>query len=84
MKTPEEEELQSYSLQNGDHNSKLDKLRQQGNMFQMKEQDKSPEEQLSEVDRGSTWKRAQSNDNKDNPGSQKKNRGTDQEDTKNV
>ena len=40
-----EEELQSYSLQNGDHNSKLGKLRQQRNMFQMKEQDKTPEEQ---------------------------------------
>ena len=35
-------------------------------MFQMKEKDKTPEEQLSEVeiDRQSIWKRIQSNDSK--------------------
>ena len=36
-----------------------------------KKQDKSPEEQLS-GDRQSIWKRIQSNDSKDDPGSQKK------------
>ena len=43
----------------------------------MKEQDKTPEEQLSEEEIGSLPE-------KDDPRSQKKNGGTDQEDTKNV
>ena len=48
-----QEELQSCSLQNGNHNHrKLDKMRQQRNMSQMKEQGKTPEEQLSEVEIG--------------------------------
>ena len=32
---------------------KLDKIRQRSNIFQTKEQDKTPEEQLSEVEIGS-------------------------------
>ena len=56
------------------------------NMFQMKEQDKAPEEQLKQ----SEWKQAiylkkiHSNDKKDDPRPQKNNGGTDQEDTRNA
>ena len=53
-------------------------------MLQMKEQDKTPEEQLKwSGDRQSAWKRIQNNDSKDDPRSWKKNGGTDQEDTRN-
>ena len=52
-----QEELQSCSLWNGNHNHrKLDKISQQRNMFQMKEQDKTPE-QLSEVEIGNLPKK---------------------------
>lgn len=46
-------------------------------MFQMKEQDKTPE-QLS-GDKQSAWKIIQNNNSKDDPKSQKKNGGTGQE-----
>ena len=46
----QKQELQSCSLWNENCNHrKLDKMRQQRNMSQMKEQDKTQEEQLSEV-----------------------------------
>ena len=51
-------------------------MRQQRNMSQIKEQDKTPEEKLS-GDRQSTRKRIQSNDSEDDPRSQKTNVGTD-------
>ena len=69
-----QEELQPCSLQNRNSNHrKLDKMRWQRNMSQMKKQDKTSEEQLSR-DRRPTWKRIQSNDSKDDLRSQKKNR----------
>ena len=60
-------------------------MRQQRNKFQTKEQDKTPEEQLREVNISNLLGgKFQSNDSKDDPGSQKKNGGTDEEDTRNV
>ena len=54
-------------------------------MLQTKEQDKNPEEQLSESgDKQSPWKINQSNDSKDDARSWKKNGGTDREDIRNV
>ena len=59
-------------------------------MFQMKEQDKTPEKQLSEVEIGDLpekkkkKKTTQNNGSKGDPKSWKKNRGTYLEDTKNV
>ena len=54
-------------------------------MSQMKEQDKTPEEQTKwSGDRESTWKRIQSNDSKYDPRSWKKNGGTEWDDTRNV
>ena len=49
-------------------------MRQQRNMSQMKEQDKTPEEQLSEVE---IAKRIQNNDSEDDPRSGNKNGGRD-------
>lgn len=47
-----QEELQTCSLRNGDHKyRKLDKMKQQRDMFQTKEQDRIPEK-LSEVEIG--------------------------------
>ena len=40
-------------------------MRGQRNMFQMKKQDKNPEEQLSEVELGNLADRVQGNDHKD-------------------
>ena len=40
-------------------------MRQQRVILQMKEQDKTPEEELSEMDRQSTWERVQGSDCKD-------------------
>ena len=57
-------------------------MRQQRNMSQMKEQDKTPEEQLSEVERVNLPEKELSNDSTDDTTSQKKNRGTNQENTK--
>ena len=48
----------------------------------MKEQHKTSEKQLNEVETGR--KRIQNNDSVDDPGPQKKNRGKDQEDARNV
>ena len=60
-------------------------MRLQGNMFQVKEQDKTPEEQLNEVEIGNLLeKKNQSNNSKVDPRSWKKNGGTDQENTRNV
>ena len=54
-------------------------------MSQTKEQDKTPEEQLSELEIGNLpKKRVQSNDNKDDPRSWKMNGDKDREDTRNV
>lgn len=50
------------TLGEGTKNRNLDKMRQQKNTFQMLEQDKNPQEQLSEVEIGSL---IQSNDNKE-------------------
>ena len=52
-------------------------------MYQMKEQDKTPEEQLN-GDRQLPRKRIQNNDSEDDPGPRKKNGGKDQEDARNV
>ena len=53
-----QEELQSYSLWNKNHiHRKIDKIKRQRAMYQMKEQDKTPEEQLSEVEIGNPLKK---------------------------
>ena len=53
--------------------------------FQMKEQDKNLQEQLNEEEMDDLPEKIiQSNDSKDDPRSQKKNGGMDQEDTRNV
>ena len=55
----------------------LHKMRCQNNMSQTKEQDKTPEQQLSKVEIGKLPKKSfQSNNSKDDPRSQKKNGGT--------
>ena len=47
-------------------------------MYQMKEQDKTPEKQLNEMEIGNfPEKNIQNNDSEDDPGPQKKNRGKD-------
>ena len=53
-------------------------------MHLMKEQDKTPEKQLNEMDRQSSRKRIQNNDSEDDPGPRKKNGGKDQEHARNV
>ena len=54
-------------------------------MYQMKEQDKTPEKQLHEVEIGNLpEKEFQNNDSEDDPGPWKKNGGKDQEDARNV
>ena len=52
----------------------------------MKEQDKTPEKQLNEVeiDRQTSRKRIQNNDSEDDPRPQNKNGGKDREDARNV
>ena len=48
-----QEELQSCSLWNENHiHRKIDKMKRQRTMYQMKEQDKTPEKQPNEVDIG--------------------------------
>ena len=48
-----QEELQSCSLCNKNHiHRKIDKMKRQRAMYQMKEQDKTPEKQLSEIEIG--------------------------------
>ena len=46
-------------------------------MYQMKEQDKTPEKQLNEVEIGNLRKRIQNNDSEDDPAPQKNNGGKD-------
>ena len=72
-----QEELQSCSLQKGDYkHSKFAEMRRQRNSFQMKEQDKNPQEQLNEEETDNLPEKIiQSNDSKDDPRSQKKNGG---------
>ena len=53
-------------------------------MSQMKEQYKTPEKQLSEVNRQPNGKRIQNNDSEEDTGPQKKNGGKDREDARNV
>ena len=53
-------------------------------MFQTKEQDKNQQVQLSDVDIGNLPKRIQNTDSINNLRFQKKNRGTDLEDVRNV
>ena len=51
----------------------------------MKEQDKTPEKQLNEVEISNLpEKRIQNNDSEDDPGPRKKNGGKDREDARNV
>ena len=48
-----QEELQSCSLWNKNHiHRKIDKMKRQRTMYQMKEEDKTPEKQLNEVEIG--------------------------------
>ena len=48
-----QEELQSCSLWNENHiHRKIDKMKRQRTMYQMKEQDETPEKQLNEVEIG--------------------------------
>ena len=56
-------------------------MRWQKNIFQTKEQDKTPEDQLS-GDKQSTQERVQSNDHKDDPRTQENNRCTEREVTR--
>ena len=53
-------------------------------MYQMKEQDKTPENQLKEVEIGNLPEKEFSDDSKDDPRTWKRNGGTDQEDIRNV
>ena len=53
-------------------------------MYQMQEQDKTPEKQLMNGDRQPSRKIIQNNDSENDPGPQKKNRGKDREDARNV
>ena len=54
-------------------------------MYKMKEQDKTPEKQLNEVEIGKpSRKRIQNNDSEDDPGPHKKNGGKDRENARNV
>ena len=60
-------------------------MKRQRAMDQKKEQDKTPEKQLKEVEIGNLpVKRIQNNDSEDDPGPQKKNGGKDREDARNV
>ena len=81
-----QEELQSCSLWNENHiHRKIDKMKRQRTMYQMEEQDKTPDKQLNEVEIGKLpEKRIQNIDSEDDPGPQKKNGGKDQEDARNV
>ena len=80
------EELQSGNLWNKNHiHRKLDKMKRQRAMYQMKEQDKAWEKQLNEVEIGNLpEKRIQNNNTEDDPGPRQKNGGMDWEITRNV
>ena len=53
-------------------------------MYEMKEQDKTPEKQLNEVEIGNLLEKIRNNDSEDDPGPRKKNGGKDREDASNV
>ena len=62
------------------HSQKIDKMKRNRAMYQMKEQDKTPEKQLNEVEIGNLpekWKKIQNHDSEDDPGPRKKNGGKD-------
>ena len=59
-------------------------MKRQRTLYQMKEQDKTPEKQLNEMERQPYRKRIQNNDSEDDPGPWKKNGGKDREDARNV
>ena len=61
-------------------------MKTQKAIYQMKEQDKTPEKQLNEVDIGNlpSRKRIPNNDSEDDPGLRNKNGGKDREDARNV
>ena len=50
----------------------------------MKEQDKTPEKQLNEVEIGHLLEKIKNNDSEDDPGPRNKNGGKDREDARNV
>ena len=52
----------------------IDKMKRQRAMYQMKEEDNTPEKQLNEVERGNL---PENNDSEDDPGPWKKNGGKD-------
>ena len=53
MTEQKQEELQSCSLWNKNHiHRKIDRMKRQKAMYQRKEQDKTPEKQLNEVELG--------------------------------
>ena len=73
-----QEELQSCSLWKENHiHRKTDKMKRQRALYQMKEQDKTPEKQLNEVEIGNLPEKIQNNDSEDDPGPRKKNGGKD-------
>ena len=77
-----QEELQFCSLWEENHiHRKTDKVKRQRTLYQMKEQDKTPEKKLN-GDRQPSRKRVQNNDS-DDTGPQK-NGGKDGEDARNV
>ena len=61
-------------------------MKTQKAIYQMKEQDKTPEKQLNEVDIGNlpSRKRILNNDSEDDPGPRNKNGRKDREDARNV
>ena len=81
-----QKELQSYSLWNENHiHRKIDKMKRQRTMYQMKEQGKTPEKQLKwSGDRQPSRKRIQNNNSEDDPGPRKKNGSKDREEARNV
>ena len=57
-KQEKQEKLQSCSLWNKNHiHRKTDKMKRQRTMYQMKEQDKTPEKQLNEVEKATFQKK---------------------------
>ena len=82
----QKEELQHCNLRSREHKHRmLDKMSQQRNMFQTKDQVKTPRRITKwRGDRKSTCKRIQSNDSKAYPRSWEKKGGPDQEDIRSV
>ena len=53
VRQKKQEELQSFSLWNENHiHRKIDKMKRHRTIYQMKEQDRTPEKQLNEVEIG--------------------------------